>query len=223
MRKHGYFDADLKPAFMILSACETDLSRDPRCSDRPHHAKNAERWLHKALASEQIDYQLFPALMEPTPVVTKTERQATPPPRRAPSVSKGRSDQAGYQRILERENESLRDRLRLQADRLDEVKSAKRKLENEVARERDLGRIFEKKVHTLEQELETSRRMASYAIAGQRRENDARRKAEARADRDTEARISMECQLRRSQAEHMQYADLTEDYSDWSPHPSFDV
>ncbi|KAJ3733458.1 hypothetical protein DFJ43DRAFT_1067236 [Lentinula guzmanii] len=141
MAHHGISDNELKPAFLLLSGCESDLSKFTRSEGRitNHHQQKAQTWLQKVYGgmkdqSDNIDMN--------HPEVKST------------ASSSSRSDSDEY---LRREIQSLRDRLNHQVGLSAGVRFAKRKLEESYNLERATRRRLEREIRCLKAERDEMR------------------------------------------------------------------
>jgi hypothetical protein len=191
-------DNDLKPAFLLLSGCETDLGKLARSkgdTDKvAEHYNNAQKWLHRIYGAD------IPPLSSPSPSADKSKRKATSPPR-APTSLQSRIDTSGPApsaprshlpspdaRALEREIQSLRDRHSHSVNVLADVRAAKRKLEDAVEVERVVRRRLQRELDEVAKERDKARRMEVLALDQMKREVDSRRRAEDRADEEQKLR-----------------------------------
>lgn len=214
MGKHGVLDKDLKPAFLMLSNCETELSRrakGPTGEDTAisrDHSQKSYSWLQRVYGNGQGKQQTAPTEISSTSsrpqVQNLTPSTATPADDKMDIshesstpmiISKTLSDiptQSAHQRTLEREIASLRDRLKGVTSQLAAVRSAKRKLEDDYDSERIYGRKVERKLDDVECKLDVSKKMESFALDQVRREVDARRRAEDDASKERIKRKELE-------------------------------
>jgi len=79
---------------------------------------------------------------------------------------------------MEREIQFLRDRNANQVKQLSQLRSTKRKLEDDYLYERDLRRKYQRQLEGLEEELNSARKMEKHALEQVTREVAARRKAQ---------------------------------------------
>ncbi|KAK7472752.1 hypothetical protein VKT23_000862 [Stygiomarasmius scandens] len=154
MAQHHVPEQDLKPVFLLLSGCESDLGKHKDANS--DHYRNAQKWLQKVYGRAPVP---------PTPVPVSIAPRASPP---------SRPDSTS----LERQVQSLRDRLNNHVTLLSESQSSKRKLEDDFNLERDVRRKLERQVDDLRKEREQARDMESYALEQLRREVESRRRAE---------------------------------------------
>jgi len=203
MTEHGISEDDLKPAFLFLSGCETDLARQARAAqstaDTDEHYKNARMWLQKVYgsgkspaASRVVDVKnIAPSLPHQPKAITQVLVRGT-------DVKTGDNPHpttAGVhvqQRILEREIVSLRDRQHQQFKLLSETRVAKRKLEDDFDCERKLRYRLQRRLDDMRTELEMARKMESYALDQVKREVEVRRKAEDIARMEKNQRLELQ-------------------------------
>ncbi|KAF7321654.1 40S ribosomal protein [Mycena kentingensis (nom. inval.)] len=108
LREFNVPDGDLKPVFLLLSGCETDLGKKEKLKDgdASGHYKNAEKWLQKVYGANM-------------PLSATVSEQ------------RARSPSADY-RKLEREVESLRERKRKLEDMVGQERETRRRIEKEL-------------------------------------------------------------------------------------------
>ncbi|KAF7361787.1 40S ribosomal protein [Mycena venus] len=189
---------DLKPAFLLLSGCETDLGKLARSkgdTDKgSEHYSNAQKWLHQVYGAD------IPPVPSDQPSAVDPKCKGTTPPR-APASLRSRIDTSGTapsaprshppspnQRMLEREIQSLRDRHTHNTNVLADVRASKRKLEDTVEVERVVRRRLQRELDEVMKERDIARRMETLALDQMKREVDARRRAEDRAEEERELR-----------------------------------
>ncbi|KAJ3830171.1 hypothetical protein F5880DRAFT_1299787 [Lentinula raphanica] len=140
MTQRGISDNGLKPAYLLLSGCETDLSKLTRRDEESiadQHQRKAQSWLQKVYGAmkdapaHQSDDNDHPSSL-PLKIGETT-----------------RSSTASSDEDLRRELQSLRDRLNHQVGLLTEVRSAKRKLEQSYNQERATRRKLEREIQSL--------------------------------------------------------------------------
>ncbi|KAK1224585.1 hypothetical protein PQX77_012480 [Marasmius sp. AFHP31] len=166
-------ETELKPAYLLLSGCETDLAKQARNEkkDSTEHYKNAQTWLQKVYGTFDNNLRiglgstgappnpkaassssLVQSKSRPTSSTNApTEAPPLPPPPSAPAHS------YGHDRILQREIQSLRDRLDHQRNLLADVRSSKRKLEEDLELERNYRRRLERHIDDLREERDAAR------------------------------------------------------------------
>ncbi|KAK0504714.1 hypothetical protein EDD18DRAFT_310201 [Armillaria luteobubalina] len=136
-------DADLKPAFLFLASCETELAKKMKLGDAvraAQHFQNAQKWLQKVYGTFSDNNAGVESLKAPVHVArqpvsqpqSKLLRNTKNKPQNN-SISDSRQHAklpprppGPHQKILEREIDTLRDRQSIQATLLSEVRSCKR-------------------------------------------------------------------------------------------------
>jgi hypothetical protein len=187
MSKYGISESDLKPAFLFLSSCETDLARQAKLAQSTvqaaEHHKNAQTWLQKVYGLENPVPSRSAAVV---PHLKATNGADTDP------TNKTAIGVLAQQRILEREILSLQDRQHQHSNLLSETRIAKRKLEDDLEFERDLRYRLQRRLDDTRKELETARRMETYALDQVKREVEARRRAEDMAKVEKNHRLELQ-------------------------------
>ncbi|KAJ8077321.1 hypothetical protein PM082_001751 [Marasmius tenuissimus] len=175
-------EAELKPAYLLLSGCETDLAKRARNENKnsTEHYRNAQTWLQKvygtfdnnpriglgstgappnpkAASSSLVQSKSRPASSTNAQVST-TEAPPPPPPPPPPAPVHS----YGHDRILQREIQSLRDRLDYQRNLVADVRSSKRKLEEDLELERNYRRRLERHIDDLRRERDAARDLDYY-------------------------------------------------------------
>jgi hypothetical protein len=242
MTQVGISEADLKPGFLMLSSCETQLSKRARTSSGENtktsleHAQNSYRWLQKVYGeivpqAETESNQAAIAKAKATASHHNSQSvqqtiKATTIPSSSSSLDRVSSASGTYSvptktsvdlagdatlattpnyialanmarvQMLERELQSIRDRERNAASDLNIARSAKRKLEDDFHAERNLRRKLERKLNDVEGQLDISKKMENFALDQMKREVDARRRAEERAEGEREKRKEVEASLK---------------------------
>ncbi|KAH7877355.1 uncharacterized protein C8R40DRAFT_1095738, partial [Lentinula edodes] len=125
MARYGVSENELKPAFLMLAGCESDLSKLTRNEDQItlKHQQKSQRWLQKVYGAMKSHSDNI-GVDAPSNDSKLPARPASP---------------SGSDEHLHRKIQSLRDRLCHQAGAglLSDVHSAKRKLEGSYKSERD--------------------------------------------------------------------------------------
>lgn len=192
MTEHGIPEGDLKPAFLFLSSCETDLARQAKTAQKitveaAEHYKNARKWLQKVYGPGEP-----PAASQAASVMERNASSFPLQPSKATTQAIDRGDNVepgnklnqtsarafAQQRILEREIQSLRDRQLEQSNLLSDTRAAKRKLEDDFDCERNLRYRLQRRLDDTRKELDMARKMEMYALDRVKREVETRRKAE---------------------------------------------
>ncbi|KAK7053408.1 hypothetical protein VNI00_004034 [Paramarasmius palmivorus] len=140
-------ESDLKPAYLLLSGCESDLARkaqqDPLQSTKHH--KNSVKWLQKV-------YGEYKSELPPPPPFSAPTAQRSTSPRFPSEVGPVLSASRGEERDLERELQSLRDQVNHQKSLLASIRASKRRLEDDFDAERNIRRRLERQVDDLKRE-----------------------------------------------------------------------
>ncbi|KAF8210401.1 hypothetical protein K438DRAFT_1809618 [Mycena galopus ATCC 62051] len=199
MKQFNIPDNEFKPAFLLLSGCETDLGKLARSkgdADKVlEHYDNAQKWLHRIYGAN------IPPLPSPSPSTGNSKPKTTTPPR-APTSLQSRIDTSGPApsaprahpdpRMMEREIQSLRARHTHNTNVLADVRASKRKLEDTVEVERVVRRRLQNELDKVTKERDNARRMEVLALDQMKREVDSRRRAEDRAEEERELRKRIE-------------------------------
>lgn len=203
MGRHGIPEQELKPAFLLLSSCENDLSKLTVGQGRTNleHHQKSQKYLQKVYGTMKEGSPLV-THPEPSPTIEARTSEASPVTRRPePSPLTARHQMLGLPirprspispRSDHREMQSLRDRLQHQTDMLADVSSKKRKLEDFYDIERDTRRKLEREIDVLKRERDNARRMEKRALDQMKREVENRRRAEDGSLREKDLRIEME-------------------------------
>jgi hypothetical protein len=170
---------ELRPAFLLLSGCETDLAKlaktkkEPESVIRGHYAA-AQGYLQKVFGKadslqnaerNRHEKELSGSLSQPGARM---------------EVTRGFSPQPNLN-SLEQETQSLRELHDDQETELAQLKTLKRKLEDDYFYERSMRRKYQRQLDDLEKECEFARKMERYALDQIKREVATRRKAEEAA------------------------------------------
>ncbi|KAF9263287.1 hypothetical protein L218DRAFT_1077285 [Marasmius fiardii PR-910] len=160
MARHNVPEQALKSAYLLLSGCEKDLGKQTQkgSTESAEHDKRAQTWLQKVYGTFTLDISPGkPSVLSIPKMLPSPERRPTsdtiahkmdlPPPTRS----------QGHDKILQREIQSLRDRLDHQKNLLADVRASKRKLEVEYDMERNLRRKLERYVDDLRRERDYTR------------------------------------------------------------------
>ncbi|KAF9024843.1 hypothetical protein BDZ89DRAFT_1068780 [Hymenopellis radicata] len=189
MVKHKVSDGLLKPVFLFLSSCETDLGRRVKgdAVQEARHHSNARKWLQKVYGTFTGNHPASVKGIRRSEETVPPKISRAPSPPTAPQEIRQTSSlraQASHHKILEREIEALRDRHAQTSDTLSEVRARKRKLEDEITWERDTRRKLEREIEELRQDRDRARRMELYALEEMHRESELRRQAEDALERE---------------------------------------
>lgn len=167
-------DADMKPAFLLLSGCELDLSKAGGTAAADHH-KNAVQWLQKVYGS-----------FEPTTTTAKPIMTI------AHSVPVGLPEKPQAQPCsLPREPLTQAVPLR-RPQSPSPPSSPKRKLEDDLTFERETRRKLERELAAMTKERDHARKLESFAQEQVKREVETRKRAEERVERERERRLNTE-------------------------------
>ena len=209
MNQHDVKEDELKPAFLMLSGCETDLWKLTRPLDgspnevSDEHFKQSQRWLQKVYGlqapvagklsahSFRINLDDRIAFLAHSPTDSGNPPSGSRLTTAAHDLDCSLTD-ASTLHTLEREVQSLRDNQARQATLLDCTNSAKRKLEDDLSREVALRRRLERQLDEADKAIHSARKMENYAIDQLKREVDIRRRAEDRANAEREKRKDAE-------------------------------
>ncbi|OCH86357.1 hypothetical protein OBBRIDRAFT_244494 [Obba rivulosa] len=207
----GLASHELKPAYLMLASCHTDLGKQARLSPDVPVDVSQEHY-QKASAYLQQVYGMFAAEAPAPPVTDPRQTEAAiriasplnmtlhePRPSSASTAvaSPSQHDRAIPSKAspdpriqsLEREVQSLRDRHTHATRALASARESKRQLEDELASERSVCRRAERSLKSATDELASTRRTERFALDQSRRDVEARRRAEAERD---EARALLE-------------------------------
>ncbi|KAF8806452.1 hypothetical protein BYT27DRAFT_7191009 [Phlegmacium glaucopus] len=177
---------ELRPAFLLLSGCETDLARLAKSRKEPGsvvraHYTAAQDYLQKVfgradhLWSAESKHNFFDAQVLPGSLSQSDGRmqvefspQSSPKnPERDRSLRKLHDDQGAE---------------------IARLRTLKRQIEDDYSYERDLRRKYQRRLDDLEKECELARKMERYALDQIKREVATRRKAEERAESERRMR-----------------------------------
>ncbi|KAJ7924938.1 hypothetical protein B0H13DRAFT_1976807 [Mycena leptocephala] len=200
-------ETELKPAFLLLSGCETDLGKLARVkgdTDKAsEHYSNAQKWLHRVYGASlpplapihrtRIGQSAAGTCLSPFSFDTG-----------APSAPRSSSPNP---KILEREIQSLRDRHTHNTNVIADIRASKRKLEDTIEGDR-------RELDEVAKERDNARRMENLALNQMKREVDSRRRAEDRADEERELRRRAE-----SSAEFAMLQGRRQSFSAFDSHP----
>ncbi|TFK44826.1 hypothetical protein BDQ12DRAFT_717975 [Crucibulum laeve] len=184
-------EEQLRPAFLMLSGCETDWAVQVKAEGADvltvaEHYLNAQKWLQKVYSATRPS-----RFSQPMPKFTSTSQQSEAPIMSS-SIKVKPAPTNPHDRIMQREMQSLRDRNAAQAAELLEIRSLKRKLEDEVGQERELRNKMQRQLETAEKERDLSRRLETYALGQVKREVALRRLAEERAEKERQTRMDVQ-------------------------------
>ncbi|KAG6886175.1 hypothetical protein C0993_000693 [Termitomyces sp. T159_Od127] len=185
MAAQGTPESDLKPAYLLLSGCETDMAKrakSARPSDAEGHYKRSQRLLQKVYGTFE------------TPEPSQKSPRASVSRSLHPRLELERLPKEGSSLTerLERELRSLRKERNEQNALLAELRSAKRKLEADLGYECRGRRRLLKDFDDLQKELAAAQKVEDNALSQVKREVDARRKAEEAARNEKEMRLDLQ-------------------------------
>ena len=180
-------ESDLKPVYLFLSGCHTDLGKRARSADGPEsasaqvHFKESKRFLQKVYGTQQPEPEdpvLANGAGEPTsPTVGATARRARADTG-ASSAQAGVGPPPPLVTVLQREVQSLRDKnehLTRTARKTEKTLDA---LERDLGAERAYRRKLQARLDDAERDAEMFRRSARALEERLAREGEARRHAE---------------------------------------------
>ena len=207
-RRLGVTEEDMKPAFLMISACHGDQAKRTKDSsglNTPESTRNYQlslKWLQKVYGTSvslqnqgsfsASDLAVPISLVENRPPSkvdssrNRDERLALPPrPSFLPSPrvslpTPPHNLSANRIRTLEHQTDVLRERNARSEKHLAESEALKRKCEQELSHERSKRRRIQAEVDEISAELKATRRMEKYASDSAKREAELRRKAEMR-------------------------------------------
>lgn len=180
---------ELRPAFLLLSGCETDLARLAKTKKAPEsvmrgHYTAAQEYLQKVfkradhLQSAENKHKLLDTQLQPGSLF-QSDRRIELTRELVPQPST---------KTLEREIQFLRERHDGQEAELAQLRTLKRQLEDDCSYERNIRRKYQRQLDDLEKECESARKMERYALDQIKREVATRRKAEEVAELERKMR-----------------------------------
>jgi hypothetical protein len=193
----------MRPAFLMLSSCHTELWRQSRAPDGSEtetsaaHLDKSRRWLQLVYGSMNPettsgDGSDVPGALAP---VGPARRQTHDVPSVHASASCDMTRRSGTN--TECGLEVLRDRQALYIDELASTREAKRRFENEAANERVIRRRLERTLRDLQTKLTKAQRRADDAHALVRMEVNTRRRCEQAVAEERAKRRMLEEQFKR--------------------------
>jgi hypothetical protein len=193
----------MRPAFLMLSSCHTELWRQTRAPDGSEtktsaaHLDKSRRWL-----------QLVYGPMNPE--TTSGDDSAVPPVLAPADLTRRQTHDVSFVHAnadcdMTRRSgtntecglEVLRDRQALYVEELASTREAKRRLENEAANERVIRRRLERALRDLQTKLTKAQRRADDAHALVRMEANTRRRCEQAVAEERAKRRVLEEQFKR--------------------------
>lgn len=192
----GLAELELRPAFLMLASCYTDLGKRVQAqaglqtnASRDYMAK-AQEYLQKVYGADSRSLSTLstagmtgltvPAVRPSsgTPAATVAVPQCTT---NTSGVVHGKDGAMLRIRTLERGIQSLKDKHSHSLATLSEIRDAKQKAEDEIARERDARRKVEKDLEEAILALQGARHAEKCALDQCKREVENRRRAEEKA------------------------------------------
>ena len=207
-RKLGVTDEDMRPAFLMISACYGDQAKRTKDSSGLNTPESTEyyqlslKWLQKVYGAsvplQNQESSHASNLTKPTRMVEnksslkvdssrKREERLALPPRpsflpapRAPLPTSPQSSYVNRIRTLEHQVEVLRERNARSENSVAESEAHKRKQERELSHEKWKRRKIQTELDDVSAELKATRRMEKYASDLAKSETELRRNAETR-------------------------------------------
>ncbi|KIY50137.1 hypothetical protein FISHEDRAFT_7815, partial [Fistulina hepatica ATCC 64428] len=180
MAERGFKDGDLKPAFLMLAGCETELGKMLRAKnamvESAQHYKNAESWLQKVYGIDipPPSTSMDSGCVGETPMSPRYHLLSRP----ANNMRAPPSEQARRIPILEREIQCVRDQQSDLTTQLEDLRTVNRRLQDDYELERVQRRKLEQLLRAAEKERDTARQMETQAKGRAKEEMAARRKVE---------------------------------------------
>ena len=184
---------ELRPALLLLSGCETDLARLAKKKKEPEsvirgHYTAAQRYLQKVFGRADLlqnaernrdnshEREVFGSISQLDAARMKVTRRFSPQPNL---------------NLPEQEILALRERHDDQETELAQLRTLKRKLEDDYSYERSMRRKYQRQLDSLEKECEFAHKMERYALDQIKREVATRRKAEEAAKMERKMRLEL--------------------------------
>ncbi|KAI0266866.1 hypothetical protein BC834DRAFT_117468 [Gloeopeniophorella convolvens] len=192
LEEFGFKSNDMTPAFLMLSSCHTELWKQSRTPDGSEtetslaHLDKSRRWLQLVYGS------LYSDSLEDDDWATRSALEMVDHPSCPLHVASPKSPRAAIKRDIQ----DLRDLQATNFEELDNVRAAKRRLEDEAASERATRRRLERTLHDLEARLAKAQRRADAAGSLARLEVSARRRCEDAIAEERAKRWALEDQLK---------------------------
>ena len=203
--------SQLKPAVLMLSSCHLEVARQLR-SQTGTDTEQSRHHLNQACDGFRRVYGAFELPADPRQrqrASSSSSSHARGPTPTAPARAAGpstapvgtggallpSSPRFGQAKLLERELQTLRERQQTQIEALARAGAAKRKLEDELAREQQRRRRAEDALAGAERDAADVRRAESRAREQVRAEGEGRRRAEDRADELRERVAELELRI----------------------------
>ncbi|KAF5380393.1 hypothetical protein D9615_004522 [Tricholomella constricta] len=201
MSEQGFSEDGLKPAYLLLSGCETDLGRRAKAeksTDAEEHYRKAQMWLQKVYGTFEAESSLMGEIGVTSSTPRPSHAQYEPHSGRYPATllipkyTPMPPGESPREIRLEREIESLLKERKENAVILAEIRAAKRKLEDDLAYECAGRRRLLRDYDDLQNDLAIARKMENYAVSQVKREVEARRKAEENARAEKGVRLEIQ-------------------------------
>jgi hypothetical protein len=179
MKKAGTPEDDLKPAFLFLSGCHTDLARrasvtvptpgagsltstSTALASSIDHAAESKRLLQKAYGSQRPEAPERARQLPPPAITTRAQENPNPNPNPKGGNKRGRQaavgSDPGQVQILQREVQSLRDRNEHLTRQLRKAERASDDVQGELSNERAARRRAEGAADAARREVQAVRR-----------------------------------------------------------------
>ncbi len=168
--RHGVPDSELRPAYLFMSGCETDLARLSKLESKSStvisaHYDSAKTWLQKVFGkADPVKDDKEDKENKPPPIKTASSEVLKTQELNTPAKSVQSSNKKDFN-SLEREIQSLRHRNAAQARQISQLNSSKRKLEDDYHYERNLRRKYQSRMDALEEQRDAARKMERFALA----------------------------------------------------------
>src|ERR1700733_1619567 len=164
MTERGISEGDLKPAFLFLSGCETDLAKQAKMTQSTlevaQHYNNARVWLQKVYGPGNVPMiSQAVGVVESNPLsLSFQSKSAAQAADRNPNIHPNDNPilsaaTVARQKIIEHEILSLQNKQQQQSDLLSQTRVAKRKLEDDFDCERDLRYRLQRRLDNTQKEL----------------------------------------------------------------------
>ncbi|KAI0253987.1 hypothetical protein BJV78DRAFT_100311 [Lactifluus subvellereus] len=199
----GLNECDMRPAFLMLSSCHTELWKQTRAKDGSETVTSAA---HLDMSRRWLQLVYGPLNPEPTSgddsEVLDTLAQVDATPRHTHDVPSAHENvTCDKTRIsstdVERDLQVLRDRQALHVEELASTRESKRRLEDEAVNERVTRRRLERSLRDLKAKLAKAQRRADDAHALVRMEANTRRRCEEVVAEERAKRRALEERFRR--------------------------
>ena len=192
-RELGVTDEDMKPAFLMISACHGDQAKRTRDSsglntpESTRHYQLSLTWMRKVYGTPGSEIQASFVGNSPRSDSSRNrDEKWTLPPRPAltpapvPQSTSPQSSHVNRIRTLEHQVGILRKRATCSEKSAAESEALKRKYEQDLSHEKSKRRKVEMELDEVSAELKAAKRMEKYASDLAKRETEFRRRAETR-------------------------------------------